>query len=168
MQEHTEERLKTREQRYKDRKWDKMYVSRSTITSKAYLSLKTTAACQMYLIFLSKCRMERVQARPASREKEWMITNNGEIQFTYKEALTGYGISNKRFVKAIDDLVRVGLIDISRQGSGLYKETSLYAISQRWKEFGTDEFVEQKRRKRAAHFGFTKGNKHGVYSRSKK
>jgi len=146
--------LRTREQRFKARKWDKMFVCRSVITSKAFLSLKTAASCQVYLIFLGKCRWEKMQARPMSRDREWRITNNGEIQFTYTEAEEKYDISEGKFKRAIDDLVRVGLIDITKTGLGLKKEVSLYAISNRWKKYGTDEFIVQKRPKRKEQFGF--------------
>ena len=146
--------LMTREQRFKARKWDKMFVSRKVITSKAFLDLKTAASCQVYLIFLSKCRVEKVQTRPMSREKEWQVTNNGEIQFTYIEAESYYGISAGKFTRAIDENIRVGLIDIAKTGLGLHKDVTLYAISDRWEKFGTDEFVVMKRPKRKQQFGF--------------
>jgi hypothetical protein len=146
--------LRTREQRFKARKWDKMFVSRSTITSKAFLALKTPASCQVFLIFLSKCRWEKVQARPMSREREWRMTNNGEIQFTYIEAEENYGIPAGKFTRAIDDLIRVGLIDITKTGLGLHKDVTLYAISNRWERYGTDAFVVKKRPKRTEQLGF--------------
>lgn len=159
--------LKTREQRFREMKWDRMFVSRSVITSKAFLALRTTAACQVYMIFLSKCRWEKLQTRPMRSEKEWRITNNGEIQFTYLEAKAKWGILNGRFTRAIDDLIRVGLIDIAKTGSGLQQDVTLYAISDRWEKFGTDEFVVKKRQKRAQQFGFTKGNSYGKKLRHK-
>ena len=152
--------LRTREQRFKARKWDKMFVSRSVITSKAFLALKTAASCQVFLIFLNKCVPKKVQARPMSREKEWRITNNGELQFTYIEAEGEYGIPGGKFTRAIDDLVRVGLIDITRTGLGLKKEVSLYAISNRWEKFGTDGFVVKTRPKRTEQFGFAGRKRH--------
>lgn len=148
------EALRTREQRFKSRKWDRMFVSRSVITSKAFLALRTACACQVYLIFLNKCRWEKMQARPMHREKEWQITNNGDIQFTYGEAADKYGIPSGKFTRAIDELLRVGLIDISKTGLGLHKDVTLYAISNRWEKFGTAEFVVKKRPKRKQQFGF--------------
>ena len=154
--------LKTREQRFREMKWDKMFVSRSVITSKAFLALRTATACQVYLLFLSKCRMEKVQARPMRSEKEWRITNNGEIQFTYLEAKKKWGILGGRFTRAIDDLMRVGLIDIAKTGCGLHKDVTLYAISDRWKKLDADdEFVKMKRPKRTQQYGFINKNKHG-------
>ncbi len=160
-----EEALQTREQRYKARCWDRMFISRRVITSTAFLSLRTATACQVYLIFRGKCRLEKVQARPGSRDKTYVIANNGKIQFTYKEAFEKYGISAKRFTKAIDELVCVGLIDIAHSGFGLQKDVTLYAISDRWERFGTPEFEKAQRAKRTEKIGFRKGNKHGRYAR---
>ena len=98
-------------------------------------------------------------------EKEWCLTNNGEIQFTYTEAEEKWGISNGRFTRAIDDLIRVGLIDIAKTGCGLHQDVTLYAISERWKKYGTAEFVEMKRPKRSIQYGFTNKNKHGRNSK---
>jgi len=158
--------LKTREQRFKEVKWNRMFVERRAVTSKAFLDLKTAAACQVYMIFLNKCQWKPIEGSPR-REKEYYLANQGEIQFTYDEALEKWGILNKRFTKAIDELVRVGLIDITKSGLGLKKDKSLYAISDRWEKFGTDEFVVKKRQKRAQQFGFTKGNSYGKNSGTK-
>ncbi len=159
--------LKTREQQFRETKWDRMFVSKKLITSEAFRSLRTATACQVYMIFRSKCRMEKVQARPMSRDKEWHITNNGEIQFSYIEAKGEWGISGGKFTRAIDDLVRVGLIDIAKTGFGLQRDVNLYAISYRWEKFGTDEFVVQKRPKRMQNIGFAKGNSYGRNSGKK-
>lgn len=160
--------LKTREQRFREKKWDRMFTSRKMITSKAFLSLRTATACQVYMIFLSKCRWEKVQTRPMRREKEWIITNNGEIQFSYNEALEKWGISDGKFTRAIDENIRVGLIDIAKTGCGLHKDVTLYVISDRWEKFGTDEFVVKKRPKRKQQYGFTNKNKHGRYCKKQK
>ncbi len=159
--------LKTREQRFKETKWDRMFVSRKMITSEAFRALKTAAACQVFMIFLNKCIPDRVQTRPMRREKEWRITNNGEIQFTYNEALGKWAITQKQFTKAIDEVIRVGLIDITKSGFGLQKDKSLYAIGDHWEKFGTGEFVAKKRQKRKQQLGFTKGNSYGKNSGKK-
>lgn len=159
--------LKTREQRFKARKWDKMFVSRRMIKSRAYLALKTATSCKVFMIFLSKCRMEKMPAKPMHREKEWQITNNGEIQFTYIEAEAKYGISAGKFTRAIDELTRVGLIDITKTGLGLQKDVTLYAISVRWEKYGTAEFVVKKRPKRKEQFGFAGKGKGAKCSKQK-
>ena len=159
--------LKTKEQLFKEIKWGKMYVSRKMITSPAFLNLKTAAACQVFMIFLYKCQWKQIEGSPR-RKKDYYLANQGEIQFTYDEALEKWEISQKKFTKAIDELVRVGLIDIAYSGFGLQKDKSLYAISDRWEKFGMDyEFVIMKRLKRKQNLGFTKGNSYGKNSGKK-
>lgn len=153
--------LMTREQRFRAEKWDRMFVSRALIKSKAFWDLKTATSCRVFFIFLSKCRVEKVRTTPGSRDREYAITNNGEIRFSYIEAEEKYGISDGKFTRAIDDLVRVGVIDIAKTGLGLKKDVTLYAISDRWEKYATDEFVVKKRPKRKQQFGFTNKNRHG-------
>jgi len=161
-----EDALKTTEQKFKEVKHGKMFVSRTMILSEAYLSLKTAAACQVFMIFLNKCQYKPIEDTP-KRKKEYRLANNGEIQFTYKEAKDKWGIKNKRFTKAIDELVRVGLIDIAKSGLGLHKDCTLYSISGRWEKFGTDEFVVKQRPTRKEQLGFRKGNNHGRNCKTK-
>ena len=160
-----EDSLRTREQRYKARHRDRMFVSRKMMTSQAFLSLKTAAACQVFMIFLNKCQWENARIRPGSRDKAWRLANNAQIQFSYREALEKYGIKDGRFKKAIDELLRVGLIDIAHSGLGVHKDSTLYAISNRWEKFGTDEFESAERPKRTEKLGFRKGNQHGRHCR---
>lgn len=152
--------LKTRERRFKEVKWDRMFVSKRLITSEAFLALKTAAACQVFLIFLYKCQWKPIEGKP-KRSKEYYLANQGEIQFTYLETKEKWGILDKRFTRAIDEVIRVGLIDIAKAGCGLHKDVTYSAISDRWEKYGTDEFVVKKRPKRKQQYGFTNKNKHG-------
>jgi hypothetical protein len=168
MDKEIENLLQTREQQFRQRKWDRMFVSRKQITSKAFLSLKTAAACQVFMIFLNKCKWEKVQGKTAKRKAPYYLANQGEIQFTYLEAEQKYGISSGKFRRAIEQLVAVGLIDIAKSGFGLHKDVSHYAISDRWEKYGTEEFVPMERPKRIPKLGFRKGNKYGQNSKQKK
>ena len=76
-------------------------------------------------------------------------------------------MSEGLFKRAIDELVKVGLIDIAKSGFGLKKDVTLYATSDRWKKFGTDEFVFKQRPKRKGQLGFAKANSYGRNSREK-
>lgn len=159
--------LKTREQRFKEVKWNRMFVSRRQVTSKAFLALKTAAACQVFMIFLTKCVPKQIDGKP-NRRDGWYIANNGEIQFSYIEAEQKWGIKSGKFKRAIDDLIRVGLIDIAKTGFGLHKDCTLYAISDRWEQYGTDEFVVKERPKRIQQLGFTNKNRYGRNCKRKK
>lgn len=152
--------MRTRDQRWRDRVHDKMFISRGMILSPAFAALRTAAAHRVLLLFLSKCRVEKIR-RPCSREKGWVVANNGDLTFSYREAREQHGISDGVFRRAIDELVGLGFIDIAHSGYGLHKDATLYAISDRWQRYGTPEFQAAERPKRAEKLGFKKGNQHG-------
>lgn len=85
------------------------------------------------------------------------ILNNGKIVFTYAEA-ENLDISTSAFTRALDGLLARGFIDITYSGEGMYRSVSLYAISTRWQQFGTDTFVHKERRKRGRKVGFLNGH----------
>jgi hypothetical protein len=151
--------VRTREQRFRDGKKDAMYVSKALVKSKAFADLRTPAAYRVLLLFFTKRQMEK-RRRPGTRETYYNIFNNGELEFRYSEA-ERHGISAKQFTRAIDDLVRVGFIDITHSGYGLHRDRTLYALSERWRKFGTDGFQARLRQKRTQQLGFQRANSHG-------
>ena len=62
----------------------------------------------VFLIFLTKRQMAHVGRK--GKEK-WVIVNNGKIVFPYCEAKNKYGIPATTFARAIDQLIKFGLID---------------------------------------------------------
>jgi len=129
------------------------------LKSKAYRSLRTPTVYFVFGIFMTK----RQLAKSGRRGKEyWDIINNGEIEFTYIEAEKVYGILAGAFGKAIDELLDKGFIDIAATGMGVHKVKNLYAISERWKLYGTAEYEKPKPRpKGPINRGFAKGNQYG-------
>ena len=74
------------------------------------------------------------------RKTEYLFVNNGELEYTYKEA-EAKGITRPRFRNGIDQLVERGFIDITHQGSGGVRgDKSKYAISERWRN-GSDSWT---------------------------
>ncbi len=96
--------------------------------------------------------------------QEWMQTNNGEIIFTYREALEKYGMSGQVFSRLLEDLVEKGFLDIESPGIGVGKAPTEYAISRRWVKYGTADFAAVIRHKRAGH-RFPTGEDHPVHQR---
>jgi hypothetical protein len=92
------------------------------------------------------------------RGKEWVISNKGEIFFTYDKAGNTFGISRSAFRRAIRQLVDLGFIDIIHNGGGIMKDASKYGISDRWTEYGKQEFFKMPRPKDKRGLGFTKEN----------
>ena len=89
------------------------------------------------------------RSKPLSYKKEKVILNNGELEYTYSEAeKKNPPISRYAFMQAIDCLTNIGLIDVVHKGSGGKKgDKSLYAISERWRYWGTEDFIENPRPK---------------------
>ena len=110
-------------------------------------------AMEVLLLFLY-----RRQWKQASRKGKWYTTNNGEIVFPYKEAKKRFKIPKSSFARAIDKLMEHGFIDIARLGGGLIGDCTRYSISERWRKYGTDNFVRKKRPKDTRGFGFTAKN----------
>lgn len=126
------------------------------VKSPAWLSLGGTAK-DVYLIFRTKCVIVKRQGKPQKRGP--VITNNGQIEFTYVEAEEKYGIKPGRFRRALDQLIDRGFIDVAATGMGIFKTKTWYAISERWRDYGTPEFKASHRPKpNIANPGFRKGN----------
>ncbi len=136
-----------------------IWVEKRLIMSAAFAALKRPSAFRVLLIFLTKRQVARVGY---GRYKEWTISNNGEIQFTYREAKKKYGISSGTFRAAIDELRDKGFIDIAESGAGLYRSKNRYTISDRWLDYGTPDYRPPKPRPRGPmNKGFRKGNRYG-------
>ena len=131
------------------------------VESPVWLSLSGTAI-KVYQLFRCKCIIAKKNHRPTKRSESIInrIMNNGELVFTYIEAQQKYGITAGRFARAIDELVERGFLDIAKTGMGLYKMTTYYGISDRWRYWGTEKFEPAKRPEpNIRGCGFRKGNK---------
>ena len=127
-------------------------IDAGLVSSKAFLNL-TGIAPQVYLLFLKRRRMVK---RGRSGKEKWVVENDGEIVFPYAEAEDKFGISRPRFQRAIDQLVEHGFIDIAHPGGGMMKDVSKYAISTRWMDYGTNNFIQKHRPKDTRGLGFKK------------
>jgi hypothetical protein len=128
------------------------YIETELFESEAYKSL-TKAEMRIYFNFLLKRKFGKYKGKPGKRPSK-VIVNNGHITFTYAEA-ERLGFPRPTFQRAIDKFIGVGLIDITYQGQGgmisgdgeISGESSLYAISVRWKDYGTNRFINKTRNK---------------------
>ena len=100
----------------------------------------------------------RRQVVMLGRKKKPVIKNNGEIVFTYAEAQSKFGIARSTFRNSIDLLVNFGFIDITHHGGGMLKDWSRYGISERWREYGKEDFIKKSRQKDTRKLGYTKDN----------
>lgn len=135
-----------------------LVISKDLIKSKAWLDLgkKSSISAQVYLIFLSKRRMEKTGKKGHER---WQCTNSQEIIFTFEEAKETYEITQPRFSRAIDDLIDKGFLDIATPANSLIKQPTKYGLSDRWRKYNTPDFEKVFRTKRNLTIGFCKPKK---------
>ena len=65
--------------------------------------------------------------------------NRKNIIFTYQEAIKI--MHQDTFTKCRNKLIENGLIDVIKRG-GFYRQPTIYGLSDRWKKFGTKDFVK--------------------------
>ena len=92
------------------------------------------------------------------KRNSWVTKNNGEIVLTYAETTKKFGIARSTFRNSIDQLVKLGFIDIAHHGGGMMKDSSQYGISERWRDYGKEEFIKKSRKKDNRKLGYTKDN----------
>ena len=131
---------------------DVMCIPRRMHRSPAYRKLTATS------IFILMEFMSRRRVAKTGPKGDFIIINNGELIFTYAEALDKFKIYRSTFCRSISQLVALGFIDIHSSGGGMLKESSKYGISDRWKNYGKEEFKNKTRQKDTRKLGFTKDN----------
>ncbi len=119
-----------------------IWLTKDMLNSKAFRSLKAPSLL-ILLDFLGKRRLSNL----GGKRKRWVITNNGEIEYTFSEAKKK-GFTTPRFNRGRDEIIEKGFLDIAHKGSGGIKgDKTLYFISERWRKFGTSDFVVKNRSK---------------------
>jgi hypothetical protein len=126
-----------------NRKAGDIVIGRQLLKSKAYWTL-SVHAIRTYTTFLTKRRVKK--HRDSKGNDHWVITNNGKITFTYKEALM-LGMSRMQFRDAIDSLIAKGFLEITHQGTGT-GDPSTFKLTERWQAYGTENFEPAKQRRR--------------------
>jgi len=110
------------------------------LDSPAFQSLNGTAV-KVLLHFMRKRVLKPVTGRKTRGKKQYIITNNGEIVFTYLEAEEKLGISRSQFRDALDVLMDRGFIELSSRRGGQFGNQSLYALNvtgfeeDKWREW---------------------------------
>ena len=103
-----------------------VYFESDLLISEAFWDL-TGAAIKVFMIFRMKCIMAN---EFVGKRKVLNIVNNGEIIYTFAEACKNHRIPKSTFLRARDQLINVGLIEIAENGGTHH--TNKYAISNNW------------------------------------
>lgn len=124
------------ERKFKNRSF--CMLSADLIESEAFLGLSGRAAMLCLVRFHQKVYRRKVKKN--KRLKSMKIMNNGEIIFTYGEAVE-LRIAKRTFHRVLRELIeQKGFIDLSTPGGYYGNEPNKYAISERWRLYGTAEF----------------------------
>ena len=115
-----------------------IFIERDILESDAYWDL-TGSAPQIYMVFRMKCIFTN---RTIGKRKERIIVNNGEITYTFVEAWKNHRIPKSTFLRARDQLIKVGLIEIAEDGG--CNHTTKYAISNNWRNYPEQTFERSK------------------------
>ena len=115
-----------------------IYIERDILESDAYWHL-TGSAPQVYMVFL----MKRILSDKAfGKDKARIVANNGEITYTFVEACNSHRIPKSTFLRARDQLIKVGFIEIAEDGG--CHHTTKYAISNNWQNYPEQTFERSK------------------------
>lgn len=116
------------------------FVESEMVKSKAFRSFGKTSTPGLVLMdFLLKRKVAK--QRHPKRNDCYHIINNGEIQYSYKEA-EDRGITRPAFRSAIDALMARGFINIAHHGAGGKKgDVSLYEISDEWRNWKEGDVI---------------------------
>ena len=99
-----------------------MMIDKRMHPSLAYRKLTKTSIF-ILMEFLRRRKVAKIPVK-GGRKKEWLITNNGELIFTYAEAERKFNIPRSTFCRSIGQLVKLGFIDIPHPGGGMLKDCS--------------------------------------------
>ena len=109
--------------------------------SVAYRSLDYAPALKVY----DWARMkDRIESKTDIRKRKKLGLRKPDpepFSFTFDEAEL-FGLTRKQFARAIRELHAVGIIDVVKKGSGKHKDYSLFAWSERWRKYSTDQFED--------------------------
>ena len=114
------------------------YIEQDIINSDAFWDL-TGIATQVYMVFLLK---RRLSDKGFGKDKARIVANNGEITYTFVEACKNHKIPKSTFLRARDQLIKVGLIEIAENGGSHH--TTKYAISNNWRNYPEQTFERPK------------------------
>ena len=125
--------------------------------SQVYFLCHELTASKVLFWFLARSQYVSDKVKGAM---QWTNYNNGEIVFSYAEAIDEdkFKFTRPKFRRALDNLIKFSFIDINHHGGGMFKDMTTYYISDRWRDYGTPAFKEKSRRKDTRGLGFTKKN----------
>ena len=104
------------------------FIYREMFTSKAFLSLKGFSP-QLLILFLAKRQRKLTKDRKGTKKTIWIDDN---LTMPYLELEKTYKITRPRIVRAIDELLAKGFLEIRHHGGICQKDKTIYALSDKY------------------------------------
>lgn len=121
---------------------NKILMEPDMFYSAAYQIIRKSASTVNTLL---RCLQKRKFEKTKINGKKRIIYTDTPILFPYTEAKAVLGVGTTQHYKNIRKLIEVGFLDLDHQG-GCYqkqeKDYSRYKLSERWRKYGTPEFVQ--------------------------
>ena len=115
-----------------------IFIERDILESDAFWDLNGTAI-KVFMVFRLKCKISNNSYGKRDLKR---IVNNGELVFTFQEAKKKYRIPKSTFLRARDQLIKLGFIAITDEGG--CHHTTKYSISNNWKKYPNKTFERAK------------------------
>lgn len=119
-----------------------IFVPWDMFQSPAFRELSRSGICVL-LRFLQK----RTWIKDKRSRKGRIQFDGTGLTFTYEEAKDVLKISGAQFSRELKKLVELGFLDIEHQGGCYGKDYSRYTLSERWKAYGTPDFVKVEKKR---------------------
>lgn len=117
------------------------YLEYYFLNSDAFKAIRSAHTLRVLIEFYRRRRIHKYSDHKGGRTQT-VITNNGEIEFRYDDAIKRLKLSQTTFSRALDELVKLGFIDVTEMSCGLHRQATKYAISERYLKYGTPDFKE--------------------------
>ena len=101
---------------------------------------KNQGAVQVLMALYKQVHYVKEKIHPLGKKTIWVPDSKQNLVFTYEMAKK-YGIPPQRFSNILKSLYECGFIDVIHFGSGQHKDMSLFKLSDRWRKYGTNDFI---------------------------
>lgn len=116
-----------------------IYLENDLLQSPAFKEVKSAHSIRVLLEFYRRRKIYKPKNRRGKHDRP-MITNNGEIVLTYRDAARRLGISQATFSRCLTELVGLGFLDVAEPSCGLHRQPTKWSISERWRRYGQPDF----------------------------
>ena len=112
-----------------------VYLERELLESPAYWELTGNCIRVLTIFYLKRRFPNKKEVKKFKGYNKYTIVNNGEIVFTYKEAIKKYRFTKGTFKNCLEKLQEVGFIEVHVPGGN--NLSTKYKIVDYWQKYPT-------------------------------